>query len=84
MKFNENCLFSCLFFKEITLTEGSKVFDSWKKPPPPVFMEFYFFNVTNPDEFLAGDAKPRVVEVGPYTYRYAQIHNSPSAYLYLH
>ncbi|XP_076139640.1 lysosome membrane protein 2 isoform X1 [Alosa pseudoharengus] len=54
---------------EITLTEGSKVFDSWKNPPPPVFMEFFFFNVTNPDEYLAGLAKPRVVEVGPYTYR---------------
>lgn len=54
---------------EITLTEGSKVFDSWKNPPPPVFMEFFFFNVTNPNEYNSGLAKPRVVEVGPYTYR---------------
>lgn len=54
---------------EITLTEGSKVFDSWKNPPPPVFMEFFFFNVTNSDAFLAGKEKPHVVEVGPYTYR---------------
>uniref|UniRef100_A0AAR2JVJ0 Scavenger receptor class B, member 1 n=1 Tax=Pygocentrus nattereri TaxID=42514 RepID=A0AAR2JVJ0_PYGNA len=53
---------------EITLTEGSKVFGTWKNPPPPVFMEFFFFNVTNPDEFLAG-AKPRVTHMGPYTYR---------------
>ncbi|XP_072518509.1 lysosome membrane protein 2 isoform X2 [Salminus brasiliensis] len=53
---------------EITLTEGSKVFGTWKNPPPPVFMEFFFYNVTNPEEFLAG-AKPRVTHMGPYTYR---------------
>ncbi|XP_071751152.1 lysosome membrane protein 2-like isoform X3 [Centroberyx gerrardi] len=54
--------------KEITLTEGSRVFETWKNPPPPVFMEYFFFNVTNVDEFLAG-AKPVVAQVGPYTYR---------------
>ncbi|KAF4077038.1 hypothetical protein AMELA_G00203540 [Ameiurus melas] len=53
---------------EITLTEGSKVFQSWKSPPPPVFMEFFFFNVTNPDEFMTGE-KPRLTHMGPYTYR---------------
>ncbi|XP_051961858.1 lysosome membrane protein 2-like [Xyrauchen texanus] len=54
---------------EIKLTEGSKVFASWKNPPPPIFLEFFFFNVTNPEEFLKGEAKPRVTEMGPYTYR---------------
>lgn len=54
--------------KEIVLVEGSRVFESWKRPPPPVFTEYFFFNVTNVDAFLAGE-KPRVVEVGPYTYR---------------
>ncbi|XP_059213730.1 lysosome membrane protein 2-like isoform X2 [Centropristis striata] len=54
--------------KEIVLVEGSRVFDSWKKPPPPVYMEFFFFNVTNEAEFLEG-AKPEVKQIGPYTYR---------------
>uniref|UniRef100_A0A3Q2U002 Lysosome membrane protein 2 n=1 Tax=Fundulus heteroclitus TaxID=8078 RepID=A0A3Q2U002_FUNHE len=54
--------------KEIVLVEGSRVFDSWKTPPPPVFMEYFFFNVTNVDELLKG-AKPVVNQVGPYTYR---------------
>uniref|UniRef100_A0A3B1J8D8 Scavenger receptor class B, member 2c n=1 Tax=Astyanax mexicanus TaxID=7994 RepID=A0A3B1J8D8_ASTMX len=53
---------------EITLTEGSKVFGTWKNPPPPVFMEFFFYNVTNPKEFMEGK-KPRVNTMGPYTYR---------------
>ncbi|XP_044030623.1 lysosome membrane protein 2 isoform X4 [Siniperca chuatsi] len=54
--------------KEIVLVEGSRVFESWKTPPPPVYMEFFFFNVTNVKEFLEG-AKPEVKQVGPYTYR---------------
>uniref|UniRef100_A0A8C9TX57 Lysosome membrane protein 2-like n=1 Tax=Scleropages formosus TaxID=113540 RepID=A0A8C9TX57_SCLFO len=54
--------------KEITLTEGSRVFDTWKNPPPPVYMQYFFFNVSNPDEFMAGK-KAVVTQVGPYTYR---------------
>uniref|UniRef100_A0A3B4WZ59 Scavenger receptor class B, member 2a n=1 Tax=Seriola lalandi dorsalis TaxID=1841481 RepID=A0A3B4WZ59_SERLL len=54
--------------KEMTLTEKSRVFESWKNPPPPVYMEYYFFNVTNPEEFLKG-GKASVKQIGPYTYR---------------
>ncbi|XP_060916759.1 lysosome membrane protein 2-like isoform X1 [Labrus mixtus] len=54
--------------KEIVLVEGSRVFESWKTPPPPVYMEYFFFNVTNVDQFLKG-SKPEVTQVGPYTYR---------------
>uniref|UniRef100_A0A3B3TQB2 Scavenger receptor class B, member 2a n=1 Tax=Poecilia latipinna TaxID=48699 RepID=A0A3B3TQB2_9TELE len=54
--------------QEITLTEKSQMFESWKNPPPPVYMEYYFFNVTNPEEFLAG-GKASVKQIGPYTYR---------------
>lgn len=52
----------------MTLTEKSQVFESWKNPPPPVYMEYYFFNVTNAEEFLAGK-KASVQQIGPYTYR---------------
>uniref|UniRef100_A0A8C1Y2N6 Lysosome membrane protein 2-like n=1 Tax=Cyprinus carpio TaxID=7962 RepID=A0A8C1Y2N6_CYPCA len=62
--------------REITLTEGSKVFASWMNPPPPVYIQFFFFNVTNPEEFLKGEAKPRLTEMGPYTFRqYRPKHN---------
>lgn len=54
--------------KEITLTEKSQMFEAWKNPPPPVYMEYYFFNVTNPEVFLAG-GKASVQQIGPYTYR---------------
>ncbi|CAL8322393.1 unnamed protein product [Lota lota] len=54
--------------REITLTEGSRVFESWKSPPPPVYMQYFFFNVTNLEEVEAG-AKAVLSQVGPYTYR---------------
>ncbi|XP_026210641.1 lysosome membrane protein 2-like isoform X2 [Anabas testudineus] len=54
--------------KEIVLVKGSRVFESWKSPPPPVYMEYFFFNVTNVKEILEG-AKPVVKQIGPYTYR---------------
>uniref|UniRef100_A0A8C5CS20 Uncharacterized protein n=1 Tax=Gadus morhua TaxID=8049 RepID=A0A8C5CS20_GADMO len=54
--------------KEITLTEKSQMFESWKNPPPPVYMEYYFFNVTNPEVFLNG-GKAALKQIGPYTYR---------------
>lgn len=54
--------------KEIILKNGTDAFDAWENPPAPIYMQFYFFNLTNPLEVLDGD-RPAVVEIGPYTYR---------------
>ncbi|XP_069781585.1 lysosome membrane protein 2-like isoform X2 [Narcine bancroftii] len=54
--------------QEIQLRNGTTAFETWKNPPPPIYMQFYFFNVTNPDEVLKG-LKPFLEERGPYTYR---------------
>uniref|UniRef100_A0A668AS77 Scavenger receptor class B member 2 n=1 Tax=Myripristis murdjan TaxID=586833 RepID=A0A668AS77_9TELE len=54
--------------KEVVLKNGTEAFEAWENPPPPVYMQFYFFNLTNPLEVLDGD-RPAVVEIGPYTYR---------------
>ena len=37
-------------------------------PPTPVYMKFYFFEVTNPREVEAGLERPRLMERGPYSY----------------
>lgn len=37
-------------------------------PPVPVYMDFYFFTVKNPDEVSNG-SKPILEEVGPYVYK---------------
>ncbi|XP_076853930.1 lysosome membrane protein 2a [Brachyhypopomus gauderio] len=55
--------------KEITLAKNSRVLDGWINPPPPVYMQYFFFNITNSEDFLAGRAKPHVTQMGPYTYR---------------
>ncbi|XP_051536921.1 lysosome membrane protein 2c [Myxocyprinus asiaticus] len=54
--------------KEVVLENGTEAFSVWQNPPPPVYMQFYFFNLTNPTEVLDGD-KPSVIQIGPYTYR---------------
>nr|XP_057914231.1 lysosome membrane protein 2c [Doryrhamphus excisus] len=54
--------------REIVLQNGTVAFDAWEDPPAPIYMQFYFFNLTNPLEVLDGD-RPAVVEIGPYTYR---------------
>ncbi|XP_054846550.1 lysosome membrane protein 2 isoform X2 [Eublepharis macularius] len=52
----------------MVLRNGSDTLQMWLDPPPPVYMQFYMFNVTNPTEVLDGET-PLVVEIGPYTYR---------------
>uniref|UniRef100_A0A1A8HEK3 Scavenger receptor class B, member 2 n=1 Tax=Nothobranchius korthausae TaxID=1143690 RepID=A0A1A8HEK3_9TELE len=54
--------------KEVVLRNGTEAFEAWEDPPAPIYMQFYFFNVTNPEEVLDGE-RPAVVEIGPYTYR---------------
>ncbi|XP_017266073.1 lysosome membrane protein 2c [Kryptolebias marmoratus] len=54
--------------QEVVLKNGTEAFGAWKDPPAPIYMQFYFFNVTNPQEVLDGE-KPAVEELGPYTYR---------------
>ncbi|KAF7661796.1 hypothetical protein LDENG_00254830 [Lucifuga dentata] len=54
--------------KEVVLENGTEAFEGWENPPAPIYMQFYFFNVTNPQEVLDGE-RPAVSEVGPYTYR---------------
>ncbi|XP_029300865.1 lysosome membrane protein 2c [Cottoperca gobio] len=54
--------------KEVVLKNGTEAFEAWESPPAPIYMQFYFFNLTNPLEVLDGD-RPAVLEIGPYTYR---------------
>ncbi|XP_054896466.1 lysosome membrane protein 2c isoform X1 [Poeciliopsis prolifica] len=53
---------------EVVLRNGTEAFEVWLDPPAPIYMQFYFFNLTNPEEVLIGE-RPAVMEIGPYTYR---------------
>lgn len=63
----DKCLLT-FYQQEVVLENGTEAFALWQDPPPPVYMQFYFFNLTNPKEVLSGD-RPAVIELGPYTYR---------------
>uniref|UniRef100_A0A023FQ89 Scavenger receptor class B member 1 n=1 Tax=Amblyomma cajennense TaxID=34607 RepID=A0A023FQ89_AMBCJ len=62
-------LFTSLLDKKLPLVNNSDVFNLWQNIPLPIYRKFYFFNLTNPKEFVANKAKPKLEEVGPYSYR---------------
>lgn len=62
-------LFTSLLDEKLPLVNNSDTFNLWRDIPVPIYRKFYFFNLTNPDEFLAQKEKPRFEEVGPYSYR---------------
>jgi len=51
--------------KMLAFSEDSPTYHAWKEPPVAIKTKLFFFNLTNPQEFLNG-TKPKVVEVGPY------------------
>lgn len=57
-----------LLSKDLPLSNGSLTFKLWSDIPIPVYQKIFFFNITNPDDFMRGK-KPIFKEVGPYTYK---------------
>lgn len=55
--------------EDVQLKPGSSVFNEWKNTSIPFFKKFYIFNLTNPEEVMAGSATPSVEQIGPYSYR---------------
>ncbi|XP_032665362.1 protein croquemort-like isoform X2 [Odontomachus brunneus] len=55
--------------KVLILTPSSISYNMWKETPIPMYFKFYMFNWTNPREFIASNAKPNFVEMGPYVFR---------------
>ena len=52
------------------LKAGSLVYKEWIKPSVPIYMKYFVFNVTNPNEVMEGLEIPNVTQIGPYSYRY--------------
>ena len=59
-----------LFLQRVTLVEGHMTYEMLREPSIPTFKAFYFFNLTNPEEFEAGNETAMLEEIGPFTYRY--------------
>lgn len=56
---------------QLALRDSGTKFDAWTKTSVPVFYKVTIFNMTNPSAFMNG-ARPRVHELGPYTYRMSE------------
>ncbi|KAH8262158.1 hypothetical protein KR038_004698 [Drosophila bunnanda] len=52
----------------LTLKPGTDAYDSWLEAPIPIYLSFYMFNWTNPEEIRNKNVKPNFVEMGPYTF----------------
>lgn len=61
-------LFSAILNKKLPIENNTEVFKLWSNIPLPIYQKFYFFNLTNPVEFVNNGAKPKLQEVGPYCY----------------
>jgi len=61
-----------LLLQNVKLVPGSEAYSTWLEPPAPIYVNFYFFNVTNVQQFVDGSGRPHVVERGPYVYRSIQ------------
>nr|XP_032818981.1 platelet glycoprotein 4-like [Petromyzon marinus] len=60
--------------KEAVLINGTVAFDAWVQSPSDVYRQFWFFNVTNSEEFSLQSnssvtVKPKLKQLGPYTYK---------------
>ncbi|KAF9797566.1 hypothetical protein SFRURICE_007343 [Spodoptera frugiperda] len=52
------------------LSPDSMSFSIWRETPIPMFLEIFFFNISNVNEILSGTAeKIKVVEMGPYVFQ---------------
>lgn len=55
--------------KDVQLRPGSFVFKEWTRPSTPMYMKYFVFHVSNPDQIINGSAIPNVTQKGPYSYR---------------
>ncbi|GFQ69286.1 protein croquemort [Trichonephila clavata] len=55
--------------KKLIVKEGSQSYKYWKDVPVPIYIHFYFFNITNEQEIWDFTNKPILEEMGPYTFR---------------
>uniref|UniRef100_A0A1L8EDC3 Putative plasma membrane glycoprotein cd36 n=1 Tax=Haematobia irritans TaxID=7368 RepID=A0A1L8EDC3_HAEIR len=54
--------------KNLLLVDGTESYESWVQAPIPIYLSFYMFNWTNPEEIRNPNVKPNFVELGPYVY----------------
>ncbi|XP_053873348.1 platelet glycoprotein 4 [Malaclemys terrapin pileata] len=54
--------------KEDVIENGTIAYENWVVPGSPVYRQFWFYDVQNPQEVMNG-SRPILKQIGPYTYR---------------
>lgn len=49
------------------------VFNVWKQPSFPFYVNLYPFNYTNWEAFIEGREKAKIQELGPYVFEYVAL-----------
>ncbi|XP_076823960.1 platelet glycoprotein 4-like [Clavelina lepadiformis] len=66
-------IFDQIIVQEGQIEEGNTMYEAWSVVTSPAYMSYYFYNVTNAEEFLGqkkGNYVPPVLkELGPYRFR---------------
>ncbi|XP_064539627.1 protein croquemort [Drosophila montana] len=52
----------------LKLEPGTDTYDSWLEAPIPIYLKFYMFNWTNPEDIRNPNIKPHFNEMGPYVF----------------
>ncbi|XP_053113886.1 platelet glycoprotein 4 [Hemicordylus capensis] len=55
--------------KETVIENGTIAYENWVVPGSPVYRQFWFFNVENPEAVMENGSHPNLTQKGPYTYR---------------
>ncbi|KAM6437618.1 platelet glycoprotein 4 isoform 4-T21 [Liasis olivaceus] len=55
--------------KESVIENGTTAYKNWIVPGSPVYRQFWFFDVQNPDDVMANGSAPILLQKGPYTYK---------------
>lgn len=58
-----------LSFQKLIFAEDGEIFNLWQNPPVNLYIKIYLFNITNAEQFMKGEEKMKVEEIGPYVYR---------------
>eukprot|EP00095_Tigriopus_kingsejongensis_P001032 maker-scaffold972_size74859-snap-gene-0.9 protein:Tk01032 transcript:maker-scaffold972_size74859-snap-gene-0.9-mRNA-1 annotation:"hypothetical protein DAPPUDRAFT_303163" len=71
-------LYDHIFESMMKVSPGSYSYGIWHELPIPMFMNIYFFNVTNAEEIMNRDPKgkpivPQLVQMGPYVFAESHI-----------
>lgn len=60
-------IYELLLNQALKFTPDSEAFKAWKINEPPLDLNLYLFNWTNPDDITDPTVKPHFEEVGPYS-----------------